>query len=121
MYCKTLFSIIFILSLKFTTAQVTNEGKPLSWKVEDQIDIEAYQLPDFNLKARLKQDSIRDLDRSKPYRFGKEFVVDIDINDDGQWINLSNGSRIWVMNIQSTDAKTMNFIFDEFYLPEGSR
>ena len=121
MYYKILFTIIFILSLKFTIAQVTNEGKPLSWKVEDKIDIEAYQLPDFNLKARLKQDSIRDLDRSKPYRFGKEFVVDIDINDDGQWINLSNGSRIWVMNIQSTDAKTMNFIFDEFYLPEGSK
>ena len=74
---------------KLAVAQVSNEGKPLSWKVEGQIDVEAHQLPDFNLKARLQQDSIRDLDRSKPYRFGKEFAVDIDIDEDGQWINLS--------------------------------
>ena len=121
MYNKFLISIIFILSIHFSNAQVTNEGKPLSWKVEDQIDVKPHQLPDFNLKARLQQDSIRDLDRSKPYRFGKEFLVDIDIDEDGQWINLSNGSRVWVMNIRSNNAKTMNFIFDEFHLPEGSK
>ena len=121
MYNKFLISIIFILSIHFSNAQVTNEGKPLSWKVEDQIDVKPHQLPDFNLKARLQQDSIRDLDRSKPYRFGKEFLVDIDIDEDGQWINLSNGSRVWVMNIRSNNAKTMNFIFDEFHLPKGSK
>jgi len=102
-------------------AQVTNEGTPLSWDVENKIDVNAHQLPDFDLKTRLQQDSIRDLDRSLPYRFGKEFEVDIDIDKDGQWINLSDGSRVWVINIQSSGAKTMNFIFDEFYLPPGSK
>ncbi len=121
MYIKKLFLLAFILLWQMPFAQVTNQGKPLSWKVEDQIDVQPYQLPDFDLKARLQQDSIRDLDRSKPYRFGKEFSVDIDINEDGQWINLSNGSRVWVMNIRSNNAKTMNFIFDEFHLPEGSK
>ena len=121
MYIKKLFLLAFILLWQMPFAQVTNQGKPLSWKVEDQIDVQPYQLPDFDLKARLQQDSIRDLDRSKPYRFGKEFSVDIDINEDGQWINLSNGSRVWVMNIRSNNAKTINFIFDEFHLPEGSK
>jgi hypothetical protein len=121
MYIKNIFLLAFILLWQMPFAQVTNQGKPLSWKVEDQIDVQPFQLPDFDLKARLQQDSIRDLDRSKPYRFGKEFSVDIDINEDGQWINLSNGSRVWVMNIRSNNAKTMNFIFDEFHLPEGSQ
>ena len=121
MYIKKLFLLAFILLWQMPFAQVTNQGKPLSWKVEDQIDVQPFQLPDFDLKARLQQDSIRDLDRSKPYRFGKEFSVDIDINEDGQWINLSNGSRVWVMNIRSNNAKTINFIFDEFHLPEGSK
>lgn len=113
--------LVSVLFLKFSIAQVTNKGQPLSWKVENQINIEAYKLPDFNLKARLKQDSIRDLNASKPYRFGKEFLVDIDIDRDGQWINLPNGQRIWVMNIKSSNAKTMNFVFDEFYLPQGAK
>jgi len=121
MHRKTLLLIFFIISVNFTQAQVTNQGKPLSWKIENQIDVEAHQLPDFDLKYRLQQDSIRDLDRSKPYRFGKEFAVDIDVHEDGQWINLSNGSRVWVMNILSNGAKTMNFIFDEFHLPKGSK
>ena len=118
---KLLFLLAFILLWQIPFAQVTNEGKPLSWKVEDRIDVQPFQLPDFDLKARLQQDSIRDLDHSKPYRFGKEFSVDIDIHEDGQWIDLSNGQRVWVMNIRSQDAKTMNFIFDEFQLPEGAK
>ena len=118
---KKLLLIIPLLLAQSLSAQVTNEGKPLSWKVEEKIDVKSHQLPDFNVKARLQQDSIRDLDRSKPYRFGKEFLVDIDIDEDGQWINLSDGSRVWVLNIRSSDAKTMNFIFDEFYLPQGSK
>jgi len=114
-------TLLLLLLPLFAISQVTNEGEPLSWAHEGKIDLKSYQLPNFDLEERLKEDAIRDADRSKPYRFGKEFLVDIDIKTDGQWINLQDGRRIWLMNIKSPGAITMNFIFDEFYLPEGSK
>jgi len=40
--------------------------------------------------------------------------------EDGQWTTLKNGDRIWRLAVESKDALSMNFIFDEFSIPPGS-
>lgn len=101
-------------------SQVTNEGKPISWKVENE-NIKKINLPEFNLKQIQAEDKENDGKGDAPWRFGYEHQVDMGLNTHGQWTNLADGSRYWLLNIKSDGAKTMNFIFDEFYLPEGAK
>jgi hypothetical protein len=116
---KKIFLFIVLLPI-FVNSQVTNEGKPISWKFSD-IDIETLRLPDFDLKEIQKEDEINDPKRNAPWRFGYEHQVDIDIDTNGEWRDLPDGSRIWLMHVYSPGAKTMNFLFDEFFLPEGAK
>jgi len=101
-------------------SQVTNEGKPLSWKVENQ-EAQEISLPPFDLEKLRKEDAENDGKGIGPWRFGYEHQVSIGINSHGNWTNLPDGSRFWLINIKSDGAKTMNFIFDDFYLPEGGK
>ncbi len=100
-------------------AQVTNQGKPLSWKLSpNEKAMQSYLLPSFNLKALQAEDAINDLDKSGPWRFGYKHMVNIGF-EDGQWTELENGDRIWRMKFSSPGALSMNVIFDKFFMPEG--
>lgn len=101
-------------------SQVTNEGKPLSWKIETE-NTQKITLPPFDLKKIQEEDKKNEEKGVGPWRFGYEHQVDIDINTHGNWTNLPDGSRFWLINIHSANAKTMNFVFDEFYIPEGGK
>ena len=104
----------------FALSQVTNQGNPISWKVQPD-NLDQVILPDFDLKKIQEEDKERDAKGDSAWRFGYEHQVDISLETHGSWTNLSDGSRFWLLNIKSKDAKTMNFIFDEFYLPKGGK
>ncbi len=103
----------------FSQAQVTNEGKPKSWKLELESN-KALSLPSFDLKSLQVEDAINDELKSKPYRFGYEHQVSLDLKD-GKWTELKNGDRVWLLNIVSKGSKTLNFLFDEYRLPDGAK
>jgi len=117
MYKKIIIIILFFIS---TTqfAQITNEGKPLSWKLNSLETIQTHILPKFDLKKLQAEDLINDK-LPKPFRFGFKHKVDFGFND-GQWTTLENGDRIWRIKFQSKGALSLNFIFNKFYLPNGS-
>jgi lysyl endopeptidase len=102
------------------TSQVTNDGNPLSWKVlNDQEETATKQLPSFDLEQIKAEDALNDYKFDRPWRFGYMHSVDFGF-EDGQWVTLDNGDRIWRLAIESKDALSLNFIFDEFSIPEGS-
>ena len=73
-------------------------------------------LPAFDLSVLQKEDA--ELDGSDvPYRFGKGFDVSFSLSD-GEWQDIDDG-RIWSMTFESSGAISLNFIFNEVYLPEG--
>jgi len=114
--------ILFSLALFFSfslVAQVTNEGTPLSWKrLNDQETLTAKVLPSFNLEKVKQEDIINDKAPGKPWRFGYMHSVNYGF-DDGSWATLENGDRIWRLSVHSEGALSINFIFDDFYIPEG--
>lgn len=116
---KQIIYLLFIVPI-LTFSQVTNEGNPISWKVETA-NLEKNVLPDFDLKQIQEEDKENDAKGNAPWRFGYEHQVDMGLNTHGQWTELPDGSRYWLLNLKSDGAKTMNFIFDEFYLPEGAK
>jgi hypothetical protein len=102
------------------TSQVTNEGTPLSWKLLNDHDQTAtLELPSFNLEQINLEDALNDTKFDRPWRFGYMHSVDYGF-DDGQWNTLDNGDRIWRLAIESKNALSLNFIFDEFFIPQGS-
>ncbi len=101
-------------------AQITNEGEPKSWSLESTKSITPVVMPTFNLERVQEEDLINDADLSKPWRFGYEYKVDFGINNSGVWDELPNGDRIWRLNVVSTGAKTMNFVFDMYQVPTGA-
>jgi len=54
-----------------------------------------------------------------PYRFGQDFEVNYTLKD-GIWLE-QNQERIWRLKFVSPGAFSLNFIFEELYLPSGAQ
>ena len=77
-----------------------------------------HRMPAFDVSELLKEDSILAGMDDIPYRFGKDFPLSVTL-EDGEWHPLDNG-RVWTMTFESIGALSLNFIFDNFHLPEGA-
>ena len=117
-YCSITFLLVCMFTL--TEAQITNKGKPLSWSQKNLKSSTSIQMQPVDMIAIQREDAMNDIDKSKPWRFGYEFNVDLGIDDEGTWDELPNGDRIWRINIISSGAKTLNFIFDTYKVPTGA-
>ncbi len=53
-----------------------------------------------------------------PYRFGYGFETSFSL-DQGKWED-AEGGRLWYLTIRSRGARSLNFIFDDFYLTKGA-
>lgn len=56
-----------------------------------------------------------------PVRFATPHRVDLTPADSGTWDELANGDLVWRLRIESKDALSLNFGFEDFALPEGAR
>lgn len=78
-------------------------------------------LPTFDVQQILEEDRLNQIeDVNIPFRFGKGFDTDLSLNKSGSWQNTDDG-RVWTMRFHSPGAKSLNFIFNDFYLPEGAK
>ena len=74
-------------------------------------------LPGFDINRLLEEDeAVKGKD--VPYRFGKGFDVNYSLAD-GKWTKVDSG-RVWLMKVTSPGAYSINFIFNELYLPDGA-
>ncbi|WP_051285457.1 T9SS type A sorting domain-containing protein [Aequorivita capsosiphonis] len=116
----TLFFIVFFIC--FTTFSQGGGGDiPESWDLNLEVLPAVVSLPPLNFEAIIHQDSINDLDKSMPWRYGIERTVDLDMQSGGLWTDLPNGGKIWQATIQSPEALNLSVNFDDFFLPAGSR
>ncbi|MCK8521411.1 T9SS type A sorting domain-containing protein [Aquimarina sp. D1M17] len=105
------------------TAQITNEGEPESWLIDElaKKNIAPEVMKGFDLQKIQDEDAINDKKRGVPFRFGHEIDVNLNFNNSGSWDVLPNGDKIWRINIVSKGAKTMNFVFDWYEIPRGAK
>jgi lysyl endopeptidase len=113
-----LFAILFVT--QFTIAQVTNESTPRGWDINFKSQPQKIVMPSIDVEALKQEDLATDGIVNKPYRFGTKIQVELDLYNSGSWTELANGDRIWRLNIQSTGARTINFLFDRYDLPSGA-
>ncbi|MBX2829299.1 MAG: T9SS type A sorting domain-containing protein [Flavobacteriaceae bacterium] len=116
---KKITLLLAVLFCVNSFAQVVDMGKPQSWKqLNDSDTFQPHTLPTFDQKAIEAEDKINDTRFDRPWRFGFMHSVDYGF-DQGQWVTLDNGDRIWRILIESPGALSLNFIFDDFFMPQG--
>lgn len=103
---------IWITGLAF--AQVTNQGSPLSWSLTQLSSPQPEILPTV-VPGESFTNQIKD---NQPYRFGQEIEVSFHPNTHGTWDDLGHG-KIWRLLVISPNAVSLNFIFSDFFIPEG--
>tara|TARA_B100000427_G_scaffold270290_1_gene236854 strand:+ start:638 stop:3205 length:2568 start_codon:yes stop_codon:yes gene_type:complete len=118
MKTKYLFLLLILVS-GISFSQVTNEGQPTSWTLNLETEsIQEKLMPSFDMQRVASEDAKNDGKQGVPWRFGHSHTVDLGL-EDGTWTILENGDRVWRMLISSPGAISLNFIFDDFYMPEG--
>ncbi|MEM0519160.1 T9SS type A sorting domain-containing protein [Aequorivita flava] len=118
---KTTFFFIIYLYTLIAFSQGNGGELPESWDLDLTEQPEVIRLPPLDLELILQQDSINDLDKSMPWRYGIEIPVNLNMQQNGLWTTLSNGGKIWRTTIQSHRALNLSINFDDFYLPSGAR
>lgn len=119
---KGLLYAVMLLCTAGTWAQISSTVEPRGWDLIFKNQPVKQVLPALNLlpyqieDARAAQNELQ----TKPYRFGVKRDVDIDLFKTGSWTQLENGDRIWRVNIKSPGARTINFMFDRYSLPQGA-
>ncbi len=119
---KTLRTFLLLLMVPLLSV-FSQEGKkdtPISWEFNLQ-EVTPIELPAIDLEAIHAEDSINDLDKSLPWRYGVVRPIIVNLETDGEWTDLDNGDRIWRAAIKSPDAINMSINFNDFLLPTGGR
>ena len=118
----TLFVLAFTFLFSPFFSQVFDLGGPVSFKLKNELkeDYDVHVMPSFDLAAQLAADQINHSNKIGPYRFGYEHIVNLSIDNSGNWDVLSNGDKIWRLKLISTGALSINLIFNDFFIPDGA-
>lgn len=75
-----------------------------------------FSLPLFDISKMLAEDE-ETVGLDIPFRFGKGFDVNLTL-EDGSWADMGD-CRVWSMSFKSEGAHSLNFVFNNFQLPDG--
>lgn len=118
---KVLALLIFLINYSF--AQVSDLGGPISFYEKSGLSDDLVPLEimgSFNIEKQLEEDAINMSNKVGPYRFGYEHNVNLNLQNSGVWKKLANGDRVWRIGLKCQDALSINVIFHDIYLPEGT-
>ncbi len=68
--------------------------------------------------------SLRSSNRSqelRTLRFAESLTLDISPSTHGKWQTESDGSRTWLLTLQSAGARSLGLSFDAYHLPKGAK
>ena len=99
------------------SAQFSIGGTPKGFSPKVNQSIEIAKMPTFDVDAMLLEDETLNIKGNGPYRFGKNFDVNLNPNNSGSWFTYPNGDRLWQLQISSTDAYSINLQFSYYQLP----
>lgn len=114
--------MIIVLSALKINAQIERLGTPVSWNIGHNVLSnsiwQTYPTPDI---AALIAEDEQNTDKTLPFRFAYSHDVNLNIENAGQWTNLTNGDRIWTLAIECSNALTVGLIFGQIDIPRGSK
>ena len=125
-YIKLILSLFGFCAFTNVWAQLSTNEKPVSFGREAELRVSrrsanpSVTMPQLDMVKINKEDSENDKVKA-PARFGYTHIVNYNLNNSGTWYELSNGDKIWQLNITCPEAKSINLCYDKFWLPEGGK
>jgi len=121
---KKLFTSLFsVVVLIFgLQSQVSEGGKPISFQPNTAIlnEMQPVLLAKPNIPLLQQEDAINDA-QGHVYRVGQLIQVNLNPMNSGTWTTLSDGSKIWQLQIKSKDALALGIYFsEEVQIPAGA-
>lgn len=107
-------------------AQISTNEKPVSFGLDledakgDTETIQTITMPALDM-AKIEAEDLEDEKYDMPPRFGYRHKVNYDLTNSGTWQQLSNGDKLWRLNIVCPGALSVNFCYDKFWIPEGGK
>lgn len=121
---RTLLLLIFTAAIQIAYGQVETKFFPNKDAFEKVKIIRNHTkamavktFPSFDVQKLIEEDKLKE-ELDVPFRFGKGFDTNITLAD-GEWTEVENG-RLWSMEFKSKDAFSINFVFNQFYLPDSA-
>ena len=123
---KNFYVVLLMISFSFINlvgfSQISQGGLPLSFQNPQRITgiVPVEIMPKVDVKQLLAEDSLNEIYKDVPWRFGENIPVSYDLNNSGIWDVFSKGDRIWRLGIKCPYAYTINLTFDNYHLPPGA-
>ncbi len=117
----TLLIALSVISLN-SFSQVSRGGLPYSFQHPEGLDnnVATNVMPAVDVISLLAEDSINNITKEVPWRFGENIPVSLNPGNSGTWDILPDGGKLWRLGIRCPGAFTINLAFDRFYLPSGA-
>lgn len=118
-----LLAVIAFGSCLLSQAQIARSGeRPTEsggLRMAELLQLPTYRAPQFDQdSARLEMEqSSADL---RAYLFAHTIEVGLDIIQDGEHTQWSDGTEVWRYRVRSQGAKSLGFFFDQWKLPRGA-
>ena len=107
-------------------AQLSTNEKPVSFGRESEMQVKhrstnpIVTMPQLDM-AKIEKEDKEDEEYDMPPRFGYPHMVNYNLNNSGTWYELSNGDKLWQLNVICPNALSVNFCYDKFWIPEGGK
>ncbi|MFW6289455.1 MAG: T9SS type A sorting domain-containing protein [Mariniphaga sp.] len=112
-----------IISAGFAVGQVSQGGMPMEVPLIKSRGIPEIVMPAVNNNSLQQkyENEPQPEEKLKPFQFAHGFDVDVSPETGGLWVRNVKGYDVWRVKIRSTGAYSLNLIFNDFSLPQGSR
>jgi hypothetical protein len=117
----SIFTFILVISAAFFAQKQGDGGLPKGLKRNEllkSIDKRAFTEP--NISALRAEDALVDNTGTAPWRFGFNNYTQLDLQNAGSWIELPNGDKLWLLEINCENALTVNLTFANTEIPTGN-
>lgn len=123
---RILFLIAFLCSFSVVIAQLSTNEQPISFgetfRLTDNKSnaVQVITMPELDMN-KIEAEDRQDEEDDIPPRFGYRHKVNYDLMNFGTWQELTNGDKLWRLNVVCPGALSVNFCFDKFWIPEGGK
>lgn len=118
--------LFFLCAYTKVGAQLSTNERPISFDTKQKLTMLSKSLnptvtmPFLDME-KIEAEDKEDEEYDMPPRFGYQHKVNYDLKNSGTWFKLSNGDKLWQLEVVCPAALSVNFCYDKFWIPDGGK
>ena len=108
----SIFTFVLVIASSFFAQKQGDGGLPKGLKRNELLkSIDKRHFSEPHITALRAEDALVDNTGTAPWRFGYNNYTQLDLQNAGSWIELPNGDKLWLLEINCENALTVNLTF----------